>query len=360
MYEMARRLDPESIYAIARLAYAELAMAGVTAIGEFHYVHHQQGGQPYEERTALADAVIEAALSVGIRISLLRVLYQRGGAGLEPEPDQLRFCDPSLELALSDVDALRSRHADNDRVRVGVAIHSVRAVSKEWMLGAAAYARQHDLPLHMHLSEQRRELEECVAEHGTTPVRLVSDLGILGPRFVAVHATHLEEGEAQLLGQAGAFACICRTTERDLGDGHCDAVGLVEAGVRLCTGVDSHAIADPFEEMRAIELDERSHREARTVAADASALLAAGSVEGYSSIGFDEDCLLDRVSLDARDPALLGFHPELLDDAVVYAAGPRSVQRVEVAGRQIVNEGRHVDEEAIRAGFLATLRDLRE
>lgn len=359
MYALAGQLDPESIYQLARFAYAELAMAGVTAVGEFHYVHHQLGGQPYEERTALADAVIRAAGDVGVRINLQRVIYQRAGAGQSLDPGQERFCDTELEQSLSDIDTLLARYGDSPLVNIGLAVHSVRAVSRQWIRDASAYAKKKSIPMHMHLSEQRRELSECQEEHGMTPVQLMAEDEILDENFVAVHATHLSEAEIQALGAAGSFVCVCRTTERDLGDGHCDARALLESGARLCTGVDSHAISDPFEECRAIELDQRSRDEARTLVSDATTLLRAASEEGYAAIGLAGLSTSDEVRLRASDPALVGLLPERLDDAVVFAASPRSVQSVSVSGTKIVEGGVHRDYEEIRRGYEDCLARLR-
>jgi len=219
MYELAAKLDPDTIYALSRYAYVELAMSGVTAVGEFHYVHHQPDGEPYDDRTALADAVVRAAIDAGLRVCLLRVLYQRPGLGRALEPTQRRFSDADVDDALRDVETLRARWAAEPRVRVGVAPHSVRAVPLEGVRAGAAFAEEHSLPFHMHVSEQRREVRECLAEHGRRPVQLLADEGVLTDRFVGVHATHLDAREIAALGASRAFACVCRTTERDLGDG---------------------------------------------------------------------------------------------------------------------------------------------
>ena len=357
MYALASQLDPESIYQLSRFAYAELAMAGVTAVGEFHYIHHQSGGQPYDERTELADAVIRAALDVGIRINLQRVIYQRAGAKQSLEPGQERFCDSDIGNSLADIDTLRKRYDASPLVNIGVAIHSVRGVSRPWIREASNYAKASALPLHMHLSEQRKELAECIAEHGMPPVQLMAEDQVLDEHFVAVHATHLEPSEIAALGSARAFVCLCRTTVRDLGDGHCEAGKLLEAGARLCTGVDSHAVSDPFEECRAIELDQRSHDEARTVVADATQLLMAASTEGYASMGMS--LTGDEVRLRASDPALAGLSEATLDDAVVFAASPRAVEGVSVAGQTIVKGGVHRDYEQIRTDFESCLTILR-
>jgi len=351
MYAFAERLDPASIYDVSRLAYAELALSGVTAVGEFHYVQHQADGTPYDDRIVLADAVVRAARDVGLRICLLRVLYNRAGAGRPPEDAQRRFSDPRVDDALDDVAAIAKRFAGDPGVTVGLAPHSIRAVPRDWIREAHAFAEDAGMPFHMHLAEQRRELEECIAEHGSPPVRVLAEDGVLDERFVAVHATHLEADEIAALGTAKAFACICRTTERDLGDGLPDAAALSSAGVRLCTGVDSHAISDPFEEARAIELDDRTRAEGRVVAAEAPELLEAACENGYAAIGMDGAETLDRVALDAGDAALLGAPDDQLADAVIFAAGPRSVTDVNVGGRSIVWDGEIPDWHDIRQSY---------
>ncbi len=244
--------------AISKVAVEELHRAGVRTVGEFHYVHHQPGGAPYPHRNELAEAVVEAALEVGLRIALLRVVYARGGHDKAAEGAQLRFVDSSLDRALADIDDPRARYAkSSERRLLGVAPHSVRAVPPPWLPEIAAYAKAHDLPLHMHVAEQPAEVVACVAETGKRPVELLADRGVLGPRFVAVHATQLLAHEARLLGEAGARVCLCPTTERDLGDGLPDVGALLGAGVRLATGIDSHVVTAPLEDLRGIELGER-------------------------------------------------------------------------------------------------------
>jgi formiminoglutamate deiminase len=358
MYALAEELDPERIYALSRFTYAELALAGVTAVGEFHYVHHQGDGTPYDDRIVLADAVVRAARDVGLRITLLRVLYHRAGPGLAPEGAQRRFSDASPDDALADVEAIATRFRDDPAVTVGVAPHSVRAVPRHWLREAASFARARRMPLHMHVAEQRREIVECEGEHGLRPVQLLAEDGVLDASFVAVHATHLLADEARTLGAAASFACVCRTTERDLGDGLCDAAALVAAGTRLCTGADSHAICDPFEEARAIELDDRSREEARHVAAEAPALLRALTHDGYAALGIEPACGDDRVALSASDPSLAGADPTLLDDAVVFGAAPRAVTDTTVLGRPVVRDGELAGYEAIRQAWEGTLASM--
>jgi len=325
MYRLAEGLTPESIYAISLVAYRELYRAGVRTVGEFHYVHHQPGGQPYADRTPLADAVIRAARDAGLRIALLRAIYHRAGPGKPPEGAQRRFSDPDLDLALADVDALRKRYAADAFVRVGLAAHSVRAVPPDWLGPIADHARAHALPLHMHVAEQPAEITACLAETGKRPVELCAERGVLGPRFVAVHATHLAPHEPALLGQARAFVCLCPTTERDLGDGLPDLGALQSAGVRLCAGIDSHVITNPLEDLRGIELGERLRTGRRVVLhagaeTPAQALWRIGSIEGARALGFEDAGCMIAIDRDAPELALV--EDETLIDAVVYGSSP--------------------------------------
>lgn len=358
MYKLVEQLDPDSMYHLARLAYAELAMSGVTAVGEFHYVQHDVAGRPYANRTELAEAVIRAAKDVGLRICLIRTAYLRGGYQQELEPAQARFADPTVEAVLQDVDRLRAMFCDDPLVTIGLAAHSIRAVPIPEVVALADYAQQHGLPFHMHVAEQRREIEECQQEYGLRPVELLAEHAVLNDRFVAIHGTHLTASEIRALGEAGAFVCLCRTTERDLGDGLPHSAELHQAGVKLCVGVDSHASSDGFEEVRAVELDDRSRTERRQVVAEAADLLRMGTLHGYQAIGLAEAWADDHVYLRADDPSLVGLGEEWLTDGVIFGATPRAVDKVIVDGTTIVAQGRHVDYEAIRTAYERALLEL--
>ncbi len=323
MYALAESLDPERIRALSLVAFRELARRGVLTVGEFHYVHHGPDGTPYADRTALADAVIDAALEAGLRIALLRTIYHRAGAGRPPEGAQRRFSDASLDAALADVEALAARWAGEPRVRIGVAAHSVRAVPPAWLPEIAAFASARDLPLHMHVAEQPAEIQACLAETARRPVELLADLGVLGPRFVAVHATHLAPHEPALLGAAGAGVCLCPTTERDLGDGLPDVGAMVAAGVTLSVGVDSHVATAPLEDVRGVELGERLRTGKRVVLVPGAGTLAEwlwkiGSLNGARASGFEDAGGVTLVDRGHPDLALVG--PEALLDAVVFGA----------------------------------------
>jgi formimidoylglutamate deiminase len=324
MYALASSLTPESIHAISLVAFRDLVRAGVRTVGEFHYVHHQPDGTPYDDRTILADAVVRAAKTTGLRIALLRAAYQRAGAGRPPEPVQRRFCDQSVDDVIRDVDTLRANWGNDPDVVIGIAAHSVRAIPPAWLAPLRDYARRYAMPLHMHVAEREREVDECVAESGLRPVELLADHGVLCDRFVAVHATHLLPHEAGLLGAARAFVCICATTERDLGDGLPDLGALRAAGVRLCTGVDSHVIVDPIEDLRALETHERLRTRTRVTfrpvsGTPAEELWREGSIHGALACGFVDAG--GHLIIRRDHPALALVDDEFLLDAIVFGSG---------------------------------------
>jgi formimidoylglutamate deiminase len=333
MYALARSHTPESIYEVSRLAYRELAQAGVLTIGEFHYVHHQPDGTPYDDRLVMSHAVIRAAKDEGVRIALLRVIYGRAGADMPPTEAQRRFCDRTLQDGLFDVDDLASAYAGDPDVRIGVAPHSVRAITPGWLPDIGQFAAEHDLPVHMHVAEQPAEIAACLAETNRRPVELLSDAGMLNARFVAVHATHITPEEARLLGSAGAYVCLCPTTERDLGDGLPDVGAMVAAGVRLCVGVDSYAISDPFEEMRGVILGERLRTGKRfgPWTAPAEALWKHASDDGARAIGFENAGGTLHFRADAPPLALPDDNQRL--DSLVFSGSPALVAGVSRTGR---------------------------
>lgn len=332
MFALAESLTPESMLAIAKVAYAELHRRGVRTVGEFHYVHHQMGGAPYDDRTILADTMIRAAREEGLRIALLRVVYRRAAVGRAPQGAQTRFCDAKLEDAFRDVESLRAKHAKDSGVVIGIAPHSVRAVAPDELKEVARFAEKEKLVLHAHVAEQRAEVDACLAETKKRPVQHLADAGILSERFVAVHATHLEPNEAKLLGDARSRVCLCPTTERDLGDGLPDLKSLVAHGVGLAVGVDSHVVTSPLEEIRAIETAERSRLEKRVVAwragdadtSPAQRLWDIGSHASARACGFQDAGGTIRVRKDHPDLKLVD-EANLLD-AIVFSANADVVE----------------------------------
>lgn len=331
MYRVARMLDPETMEAIARVAYRELKSSGVHTVGEFHYVHHQADGSPYNERTLLSDVLIRAARSEGLRICLIRAAYNRAGPGRTAEEYQLRFCDSTVDDVLRDVDTLRSKYAGDPMVRVGVAAHSVRAVPPGWLKPLAEYADMYELPFHMHVAEQVREVDECVWETTKRPVELLAENGVLSQRFVAIHGTQLMAHEARMLGEANATVCICATTERDLGDGLPDITAMRKSRVRLCTGTDSHVSSDVIDDLRSLETHERLRTRERVTFGEsgqspAEQLWREGSVNGALACGFQDAGA--AVEIDVEHPTLALVNEDHLLDAIVFSGHQGLVKRV--------------------------------
>ena len=267
MFRLAGALEPESMRDVAGRVYGEMAAAGYGAVGEFHYVHHRPDGTPYEDPNAMAIAVAEAAVAAGLRIVLLPAAYHRNGwdgADRPLEPGQRRFGDPDVETFLARVDALRAwaLARGDGAVTVGVAAHSVRAVPAEWLRAIAEYAVDRGMVLHVHAHEQRRELAECEAEHGCSPVELLLRCGFLGPRTSVIHGIHVSDRDVDALAETGTIVVSCPTTEGNLGDGFLPALRYRDAGVRLAIGSDSQVRVDPFEEVR--ELETLARREGGT------------------------------------------------------------------------------------------------
>jgi formimidoylglutamate deiminase len=307
MFRLAGALDPESMGDVAARVYAEMAAAGYGAVGEFHYVHHRPDGTPYEDPNAMAIAVAEAAVGAGLAIVLLPAAYHRNGwdgADRPLEPGQRRFGDPDVDTFLTRVEALRAWATGRDGVRVGVAAHSVRAVPASWLEAIAAYATERGLPLHVHAHEQVRELAECDAEHGCTPIELLARTGFLGERTSVIHGIHVSDRDIDLLARSGSIVLSCPTTEGNLGDGFLPALRYRDAGVRLAIGSDSQVRVDPFEEVR--ELETGARREGQT----RHALLAAARdlwgelvANGCASLGMSE---AGTVAVDLDHPDLRG------------------------------------------------------
>jgi formiminoglutamate deiminase len=340
MYDLAGLLDPDSMLALTRATFAEMALAGVTLVGEFHYVHHGPGGRPYRDPNAMGAAVIQAATEAGVRLTLLDACYLDGG--LEPNPVQERFFDPDVGAWAERVGTL----TPGPSVRIGAAIHSMRAVQPESAARVARWAHERAAPLHAHVSEQRAENQACREVYGATPTALLHYEGALSERFTAVHATHVSEEDITLLGGSRSFCCLCPTTERDLADGIARARRLRDAGCRLTTGTDSNAVIEPLEEARAVELDERLASGMRGGHSGVS-LLEAATVSGYASLGWPEGgalregALADFLCLRLGGVRLAGLSAEDLIDGVIFAGQAGDVSDVVVGGELVVRDGVH-------------------
>jgi formimidoylglutamate deiminase len=357
MYKAANALTPDGVYAASKQAFVEMALAGITSVGEFHYLHHQPDGRPYPDEHQLARQVVRAAREVGLRICLLRVAYARAGHKKEASPRQRRFCDASGEEALARTASLRDAYRMDPLVTVGLAPHSVRAVPRDWL---EVFARDAGRALqgavvHLHAAEQPAEIDQCRAEHNKRPIELLADVGLLDGRTTLVHAVHLGKGEPELIGKAGATVCACPTTERNLGDGIVPADALRAAGVTLAFGSDSQAHIDLFEEGRALDGHLRLQKLRRAPLDDGSGgienlghfLLRAATAGGAKSLGLPTGALApgtpaDFVTVDIEAPALAGTRPDAVASGLAFAATPACVRDVYVQGRRIVENGVHL------------------
>ncbi|WP_308123988.1 formimidoylglutamate deiminase [Mycolicibacterium xanthum] len=338
MYRVSQRLTPDSYLELARAVYAEMALAGITTVGEFHYLHHGPDGTPYDDPNEMGHALIEAAAQAGIRLTLLDTCYLTANAAGDPlEYHQRRFGDGDAERWARRVDGLKG-----DGVLVGAAVHSVRAVPPPQATTVAEWAQHRSAPLHVHSSEQIAEVQQCRQAHGATPTAVLKEHGVLGPRTTAVHATHLTERDvADMLG-TGTAVCFCPTTERDLGDGIGPAAALIDGTFSL--GSDSHAVIDLFEEARAVELDERLASRQRGLI-PAPRLLGAATGDGHRALGRPDagriavGARADLVAVDVASVRTAGGGATA--ENLVFAASAADVTDVVVDGRVIVTEGRH-------------------
>ncbi len=352
MYALAGRLEPDTYHRLARATYREMVLAGFTSVGEFHYLHHGPEGAGYDDANAMGAALVEAARDAGIRIALLDTCYLAAGIGSPPEGVQRRFSDRDAEGWAGRVERLE--HVAGPDVVLGAAVHSVRAVPPEDMRIVAEWAEDHEAPLHVHLSEQVAENDACLAAYGTTPTGVLDRNGVLGERTTVVHATHLTAADVEALGRRQVHACFCATTERDLGDGIGPSRALARSGATLTVGSDSHAVVDPFEELRAVELDERLERQERGHW-PADELLRAGTADGHRSLGFPDvgqievGARADLVTLDSRSPRTAGTGAGV--ETAVFAATAADVVHV-------VRDGRVVATDADRAEVGRDLGDV--
>ena len=358
MYALADTLDPDRYRALARATFGEMALAGVTTVGEFHYLHHGPGGVPYADPNEMGNAVIAAAAAAGIRLTLIDACYLEGGVGTPPKGAQRRFCDSDAEAWAARVGAL----ADGTSVRIAAGIHSVRAVPPAAAKVVAAWSAGKARPLHAHVSEQPAENDDCLAAYGCTPTQVLADAGAVSSQFTAVHAIHLAEPDFARLGEGRAFCCLCPTTERDLADGIAPARRLRDAGARLSLGSDSNAFIDLFEEARALELDERLVTNQRGGHSPVE-LLRAATADGAECLGWpsggriETGALADLVVVGLDSPRLAGTGPGEALAAIVYSASPADVRQVMAAGRWIVRDGTHATLDVRRelAGAVAAL-----
>lgn len=342
MYELVESLDRERFRTLCLRAFREMRSAGITTVGEFHYLHHPADVADY----GLDEALLEAAVEAGIRLVLLQACYRQGGPGRPLEGAQRRFRSDSVDAFLAQLDRLAAI-LDPRLQSLGVVAHSIRAVPPEDVALLWAEAERRELPFHMHVEEQVREIVECAAAYGRRPLELLLERLPLSERFTAVHLTHSDRADLGRFAAAGATACLCPTTEANLGDGVPDLPALLAAGGRLCLGTDSNARISMLEEARWLELVQRLARERRGVLRDglrdgagrvATTLLRAATENGARALGVEAGAIrpgawADLVAIDLEHPELEGWAEETLLESIFLGAGNRAIARTWVGGR---------------------------
>lgn len=366
MYQAALHLSPQDVEAVSQAVFVEMVKAGITRVGEFHYLHHQPDGKLYPEPDELTHRVLSAARSAGIKTTLLRSYYQRAGVGRpHPEGAQRIFCDPSLDFYLETLERLQQAG-----VEVGVTPHSIRAVARPELERLAEYARRHGLPFHLHANEQEKEIEESLQEYGKRPIELLDEIGALGPATTLVHAIHLNQNEIALLGHHRCFIASCPTTERNLGDGIVPADELRKAGARLTFGTDSQCQIAPWEDARQLEYHLRLRDKLRSLlfseAEEAGrAYLEMLTVEGALALG-QQTCgrlqsgyASDLIAVNLEHLSLAGCTASSLPLDLVFSGQPSAVSDVWVAGSEVVTEGYHRAEKQAQTNLGRVLKKLR-
>ena len=367
MYRFAARLDPDSQYAIASQLYAEMLEAGYTAVCEFHYLHHQPDGRPYADPAAMSRALIAAAADTGIRLTLLPVLYMSAGFdGRALEPRQRRF-GHALEDFLALLQTLRAEEGPG--LRVGMALHSLRAVPEAAMPDLLDAIAGEDFPIHIHIAEQVAEVEQCLAVRGARPVRWLLDHAPVDARWTLVHATHLADDEVAGIAASGACVSICPTTEANLGDGLFPLRDFLDAGGRFSIGSDSHVSVSPVEELRWLEYGQRLRAQRRNIVASPERPSTAAVLLEHAWAGGEQGCGMalgrveraqaaDWIVLDAEAPALAGAREEDVLDRFVFAGNRPMIERVFVGGACVVEGGRHRQRDVIARRYRETMRRL--
>ncbi|MGY4515442.1 formimidoylglutamate deiminase [Lysobacter sp. HA18] len=358
MYRMAARFDPDTLRDVAAQLYVEMLEAGYTAVCEFHYVHHDVDSRPYADPAAMSRALIDAARMTGIRLTLLPVLYMTGGFDGRALAEHQRRFGHDVDTYLRLLDTLRDSR--DDTLQVGCALHSLRAVPEDAMHEVLT-ALPADSRIHIHIAEQTVEVDECIALRGARPVQWLLDHAPVDSRWTLVHATHLDDSEIADIAASRATVAICTTTEANLGDGLFPLRAFVDAGGRFGIGSDSHVSTSPVEELRWLEYGQRLVTRRRNVAVGASTSVGETLLERVLESALNSSGQAthdDRVVLDADAPILAGATADDVVDRWIFSGNRPLVREVDVAGRTVVRDGRHVDAETIATRYRAAMSKL--
>jgi len=358
MYRFAARMNPDSLYAVARQLYVEMLEAGYTSVCEFHYLHHAPDGRPYADPAAMSLALIAAARDTGIRMTLLPVLYISGGFDGRALSERQRRFGHDVDGFLSQFARLQSEQ--DERLRVGVALHSLRAVPAAAMHEVLA-ALPGDTRVHIHIAEQIGEVQDCLSLRGARPVEWLLANAAVDTHWTLVHATHLTDAETVAIADSGATVAICPTTEANLGDGLFPLRDYLDAEGRWGIGSDSHISVSPVEELRWLEYGQRLITRHRNIAVQDSNSVGESLLHGVVASAAASTGLAgegDYVVLEDSAPIFAGAHAQDVIDRWIFSGNRAAIREVHVGSRRVVDAGRHAQHEAIAGEFQRTLRAL--
>ncbi len=364
MYDLASVMDARTLRAVARQAYTEMLSSGYTTVAEFHYLHREPGSNSTDE--TMFDAICDAADESGIRLMYVPVLYERAGFDMPaPEEQQQLF---ALDLQTFLQHHARAQEKSGESIGVGIGAHSLRAVSHESMIEIARAGTEAGGPIHIHIAEQQREVDQCMAANGRRPVRWLLENFAVGSQWCLVHATHMDADEVEMLAQSDAVVCLCPSTEANLGDGLFPLHDYLSHGGRIAIGSDSHISINPFEELRWLEYGQRLVKQSRNIASLRNshvgrelferALEGGAQASGQAPAGLCVGAPADLVALYEEDPMLVGHSDESRLDALIFSGYRLPIERVMVHGEWCVIDGDHVSRQAARDGFAASLERL--
>lgn len=353
MYELALTCSPEQVEAIATILYAEMVRCGFTSVAEFHYLHHDQDGTPYVHRAEMGERLCRAAETAGIALTLIPIFYQRGGFGMPASARQRRFLSPDLDAYVQLVEATQQCASSYQRVNVGIGVHSLRAVEAPDVVACFGHWSG-EVPKHIHVSEQTKEVEQCISAYGARPVAWLLENVPLDASYHLVHATHIDEAEVVGIAASGAHVVLCPTTEGNLGDGLFPLRAFCEAGGKWSIGTDSHVGVRPFEELRLLDYGQRLYHRKRNVlclspgedsgqVAFSQALSGGRAAVGEISDGsyFAMGCPFDAMVVRDSHPLLQNTPEKRRLSSIVYALGSSALVGTICAGDWVVRDGRH-------------------
>ncbi len=366
MYQCALSVDPDQAQAIAAMLYAEMVRVGYTHVAEFHYLHHDKDGRPYSNLSEMGERMVAAAQTAGIKITLIPVFYQKGGFGVDPQPRQRRFISKTVDEYFKLLEASKSAVKNSDNASLGFSVHSLRAVDLEDVKTTYQHGPK-ELPFHLHVSEQKREVTDCLAFAGKRPMQWLFDNLPVGERFHLVHSTHLDDNELKLLAKSGANVVLCPSTEGNLGDGIFRMKEYVKLGGKWCIGTDSHIGLNPLEEFRMIDYRQRLVTNQRnTFEGDAASYMVNEEVtSGRRAMGIRQDHHFelgkpfDAIIFNSQSHLLAETSETNRLATLLYTSDSSRVAGTIINGKWVVKNQHHKNGHSIKTAFTKAMKDLK-